>query len=93
LCIEGMGAVKEMASLLDARLAEINIEFKAKRESGRLQPTRILPLRPGAGDAFRQHCVSRGQRETQFKLLRLQYVHDCTFDFAAYGSASRDQAT
>lgn len=93
LCIEGVGAVEEMASLLDARLADINIEFKAKRESGRLQPTHILQLRPGAGDAFRQHCVSRGQREAQFKLLRLQYVHECTFDFTTYGSASRDQDT
>ncbi len=90
LCIESLGAVKEMASLVDARLAEINIEFKAKRASGRIQPIHILPLRSGAGDAFRQHCVRRGQREAQFKLLRLQYAHECTFDFTAYGSVSRD---
>ena len=64
----------------------MNIEFKAKRASGRLQPTRVLQVRPGTGDAYRQHCVSKGQREAQFKLIRLQYVHECTFDFWQYGS-------
>ena len=49
----------------------MNIECKAKRASGRLQPIRVLRLRCGTGDAYRQHCVSQGQREAQFKLIRL----------------------
>ncbi|MCS6265807.1 MAG: hypothetical protein H8K11_18850 [Nitrospira sp.] len=63
----------------------MNIECKAKRASGRLQPIRVLRLRCGTGDAYRQHCVSQGQREAQFKLIRLQYFHECTFDFERHG--------
>lgn len=59
----------------------MNIEFKAKRASGRLQPIHVLQLRPGTGDVYRQPCISKGQREAQFKLIRLQYAHDSTFDF------------
>ena len=86
LCVEHAALPVELERQLEERLSAMNIEFKAKRASGRLQPTRVLQVRPGTGDAYRQHCVSKGQREAQFKLIRLQYVHECTFDFWQYGS-------
>lgn len=86
LCVEHAALPVELERQLEERLSAMNIEFKAKRASGRLQPIRVLQVRPGTGDAYRQHCVSKGQREAQFKLIRLQYVHECTFDFWQYGS-------
>lgn len=63
----------------------MNIEFKAKRASGRLQPIRVLRLSAGSGVAYRQHCVNKGQREVQFKVIRLQYAQECTFNFETHG--------
>ncbi len=81
LCLEHAAPPVELEGLLEVRLSAMNVEFKAKRASGRLQPIRVFHLRPGAGEAYRQHCVNKGQREAQFKLIRLQYAHECTFDF------------
>ncbi|MBX3308000.1 MAG: GH3 auxin-responsive promoter family protein [Nitrospira sp.] len=69
---------------VDEQLARMNIEYKAKRESGRLQPLRTVPLRPDTADAYRAHCVAKGQRDAQFKLIRLQYNQDCSFDFSQH---------
>jgi hypothetical protein len=85
LYVEQVASPGDLGILVEERLASMNIEFKAKRASGRLQPIRVLRLRCGTGDAYRQHCVSQGQREAQFKLIRLQYAHDSTFDFERHG--------
>ena len=85
LCVEHASPPVDLGPSLEERLSSLNIEFKAKRASGRLQPLRVLHLHPGAGEAYRQHCVNKGQREAQFKLIRLQYVHECTFDFEGHG--------
>jgi len=73
----------EFANAIDARLCELNIEYEAKRRSGRLGPPDGQALRPGAGDAYRRFCVAQGQRDGQFKMLLVQYARDCAFDFAA----------
>jgi len=41
-------------------------------------------LRPGAGDAYKQHCVHQGQREGQFKTVALGYRKDFSFDLDAW---------
>ena len=69
---------------VEQHLGKGNIEFQVKRASGRLQPLRIVYLQPGTGEAFKAHCLQQGQRDTQYKVLRLQYVKDCTFNFSAY---------
>jgi hypothetical protein len=69
---------------VDEQLARMNVEYRAKRESGRLQPLRVMPLRAGTADAYRSHCVAMGQRDAQFKLIRLQYMHDCSFNFSQH---------
>ena len=89
LCLEHVSSPGALGILVEERLSSMNIEFKAKRASGRLQPIHVLQLRPGTGDVYRQHCVSKGQREAQFKLIRLQYAHDSTFDFERHGEVMR----
>ena len=73
-----------LAALVDARLRVVNIEYDAKRASGRLNALELGHLRRGTGDAYREHRVQAGQRDAQFKYLHLQRAEDCTFDFAAY---------
>ena len=69
---------------LERHLGQGNPEFHAKRESTRLGPTQIVYLQPGTAEAYKVHCVQQGQREAQFKLVKLQYAQDCSFDFAKY---------
>lgn len=73
-----------LATRLDQALAQRNIEYRDKRASGRLHPLAVNLLRLGAGDAYKQHGLARGQREGQFKYLALQYQRECTFDFSAW---------
>ncbi|MCE2461258.1 MAG: GH3 auxin-responsive promoter family protein, partial [Pseudomonadales bacterium] len=73
-----------LAALVDAGLRSSNIEYDGKRASGRLEPLQVGWLRPGTGDAFREHRVAGGQRDAQFKYLHLQRVEECGFDFEPY---------
>jgi len=66
---------------LEQHMGQINLEFQAKRESRRLQPLRIVYLQPGTGEAYKTHCLQQGQRDAQFKVVRLQYAKDCSFHF------------
>jgi hypothetical protein len=73
------------AAALDAALCALNIEYSGKRASGRLRPAELAWLKPGAGEAYRRHCIeSKGQRESQLKLLALQTNEECDFDFAPH---------
>ena len=65
---------------MDDELSRINLEYAAKRASGRLEECRVVALRPGVGEAYKRHCVDAGQREGQFKPLLLQ--NDADFDFS-----------
>ena len=69
---------------LEQQMGKANVEFQAKRASGRLQPLRVVYLRPGTGEAYTAHCLQQGQRDAQFKVVRLQYAQDCSFDFHKY---------
>jgi len=89
LYLEPQGAcgADVLAETLDRALASRNIEYRDKRASGRLHPPDITILRAGAGDAYKQHALARGQREGQFKYLALQYRRECAFDFGAWEQA------
>lgn len=65
---------------LDAALAERNLEYEAKRASGRLHPIELRRLEPGTGESYKAHLLSRGQREAQFKILRLQSREKLAYD-------------
>jgi len=74
----------EVAAVLEKYLGDQNIEFVAKRRGGRLKQTAVCFVSSTAGDAYKRHCIERGQRESQFKLMKLQNIRDCTFDFEPY---------
>jgi len=69
---------------LEQHMGQANLEFHAKRESGRLQPLRIVYLQPGTGEAYKAYCLQQGQRDSQFKVVRLQFAKDCSFNFSNY---------
>jgi len=59
------------ARQLDQALCRHNIEYAAKRKSGRLGPPVLRVLEPGQFDAFERRALQQGARDGQFKILRL----------------------
>jgi hypothetical protein len=81
----GASDAKSIALALDDHLSSLNIEYAAKRASGRLHPVDVRLLQTGVGEAYHRHCVDvRKQREAQAKVLALQTVEECDFNFAAF---------
>ena len=76
--------VSELAQGVDRRLGELNIEYHAKRESGRLAPLSATWLRAGAAEAYKAAAVKAGQREGQLKPPVLQYQKDLLVRFDEY---------
>ncbi len=76
--------VAHITATFEKHLCALNIEFAAKRQSGRLQETAVYFVSPMVAEAYKKHCIARGQGEGQFKLMKLQYLQDCTFDFSPY---------
>jgi hypothetical protein len=74
-------AATVLAAMVDAKLGALNLEYQAKRESGRLAPLEAHWLEPNVAETYKQHCVRQGQREGQFKTIALTYRKDCPFDF------------
>ncbi len=74
--------LNRVARTVDETLARLNVEYRCKRESGRLRPVVARELRAGTGEAYRSHCVGQGQRDAQFKVMPLQRSEDFTFDLA-----------
>ena len=73
--------VEKFARHVEQQLYRINLEYKAKRGSGRLAPLEVRLLQPGCNEHFRADCVHRGQKEGQFKVVALQYRDELLFDF------------
>jgi len=78
------GCVAEAASAFDAALGESNIEYAAKRSSGRLSPAEVVFVRPGAGEAVKAAAIAAGQREAQVKPPLLADAGRWRFDFGPY---------
>jgi len=66
---------------VDKRLQGLNVEYAAKRESGRLAPLCASWIVPGCAEAYKQFRIGRGQREGQFKPAVLAYLRENEFDF------------
>ena len=71
---------------VERALRQANVEYDQKRASGRLVPLRVQCLAAGTGDEFRRQRVADGQRDVQFKYLRLQYSADCSFRFGDFAA-------
>ena len=65
---------------VDRRLCDLSVEYSAKRASGRLTAVTGQMLKTGTGAKYRHHCVERGQREGQLKIMPLQYKDQVAFD-------------
>lgn len=76
---DGIGG--DFVQELDAALIARNIEYENKRDSGRLNPVELKLLRPGTGESYKAHLVASGQREAQFKFLRLQSREKLSYNF------------
>ncbi|WP_419554750.1 GH3 auxin-responsive promoter family protein [Candidatus Poriferisodalis sp.] len=78
----------DLASSIERSLRHANVEYDAKRASGRLAPLRVRFLAAGTGDAYRRQRVADGQRDVQFKYLHLQYSAECSFGFDDFLTAT-----
>lgn len=76
-----------LASALESELSKLNIEFRSKRESGRLQPCQVALLRSGTLSLYKEHSVALGKRETQLKIGCLRYRSEADFDLDAHTQA------
>lgn len=65
-----------LARAVDAELASLNLEYRSKRESGRLALPRVVWMRPGTAVAYQQASISAGQRERQYKPTLLVYARE-----------------
>ena len=66
---------------LEEGISCLNIEYKEKRNSGRLLPLEIICVESKIAEEFKQYNLNKGQREGQFKLVRLLSDENCNFDF------------
>ncbi|MEO5667813.1 MAG: GH3 auxin-responsive promoter family protein [Bdellovibrionota bacterium] len=79
--IEALDECKKFQARLDQVLGEVNIEYEAKRKSGRVNPLRVCILKRGTYENFKRFYLDQGQREGQFKIVALQFAKDIKFDF------------
>lgn len=63
----------QIAKTIDTLLKAGNIEYDSKRASQRLKPLTVRLLKPGTAEAYKTHCINKGQRESQYKVVLLQY--------------------
>lgn len=77
-------ALTTIADTVEQQLRSHNIEYDAKRGSGRLAAVKVRCLKSGTGEAYKKFMLGKGQRESQYKVLPLQYARDVSFNFSEY---------
>jgi hypothetical protein len=65
------GARRVFLRAMDESLCAANVEYRAKRESGRLGPPVLHVLAPGSFDRYRQERILQGAPEAQVKIPHL----------------------
>jgi hypothetical protein len=73
--------VPDFAQKLNDILGELNIEYQSKAQSGRIKFADVKRLKVGTLEAYKSSCIQAGQREGQFKVVKLQYRADVPFPF------------
>jgi len=83
LYVEGIDTVEcsQLSQIVCTTLGEVNLEFKTKLDSGRISFKGIKTLKIGTLEAYKKQCVNDGQREGQFKLVKLKYRDEISFSF------------
>jgi sterol desaturase/sphingolipid hydroxylase (fatty acid hydroxylase superfamily) len=77
----------QLAKMVDVQLRLLNVEYDAKRESGRLGELVATWLAPGTEEAYRHAGIQAGQREGQFKVIGLAYRQKFNFDLEAFAES------
>ena len=60
-------AVARLAQAIDGYLGELNVEYRAKRDSGRLHGPRALVMQPGWAERRARRQAAQGGRDVQAK--------------------------
>ena len=79
--------VETLAAVVDEQLGVMNVEYHAKRASGRLLRLNVIRLKPGAAEAHKAAHLRAGQRESQFKPVILQYRKDLRWQPDGYAAS------
>lgn len=84
--IEQSGLVdkqNDFTVLLDQEISKINIEYKSKRESGRLNLPRVVFMKAGFFDELRSSLATKNSkgRDAQVKIIAVQYLHEFSMDW------------
>ena len=86
LYYEGRSISQSFATHLDMSLTRINIEYAAKRSSGRLNSVEILQVRDGTFEARRRALIDARGREGQYKAPKLLAGREQFFDFDQFAA-------
>ncbi len=66
---------------VESYLCKLNIEYENKLASGRLKPLSLHLVQGGTREIFKKYFIEKGQKESQFKIVALQYKDELEFDF------------
>ncbi len=69
---------------IETCLCKLNIEYQSKLASGRLKPLSLHHIKSGTRESFKKFYIEKGQKESQFKIVALQYKDELEFDFENY---------
>jgi len=86
LLIESIGQIniEALGAAIESSLFEQNIEYREKRNSGRLKSLLVHTMRNGFYETYKKAQLEAGQREGQFKVLALQNQTEFGFDWARW---------
>jgi hypothetical protein len=71
-----------LSSVMDAKLAALNVEYAEKRSSKRLNSFELKYLPAGTFANIKKQAVEAGQKEGQFKMVMLQYKDQFKWDLS-----------
>jgi hypothetical protein len=80
---------EKLLSVIDIKLGEVNIEYRAKRDSLRLKGPCLHMMPHGAFEQYRTKKVKDGVREAQFKMVLLSSKIEMLRDFEITASYPR----
>ncbi len=66
---------------VESCLCRLNIEYENKLASGRIKPLSLHLIQSGTREIFKKYFIEKGQKESQFKIVALQYKDELDFDF------------